>query len=75
MEAKITKKTYMNHTSHQVFYHNLPNIVWVFVCVSVWLMKSSISFDPNNAKFAQKIKDSMGRVINVIRPKTVQKLI
>ena len=42
--------------------------VWLFVCL---LMKGSISFDPNNAKFTQKIHECMGHVINYIWLKTV----
>ena len=48
----------------------MPNVVfmYVFVCYK----KSSVTFDPNNAKFTQKIDDCGGWVINFIRPKTVQ---
>ena len=35
-------------------------------------MKGSISFDPNDAKFTQKINECVGRVMHYIRPKTVQ---
>ena len=44
----------------------------MYVCLFVCFKKGSISFDPNNAKFTQKIDDCMGRVINFIRPKTMQ---
>ena len=40
----------------------------MFVCYK----KSSVTFDPNNAKFTQKIDDCEGWVINFIQPKTVQ---
>ena len=43
------------------------------VCVCVCLLKKgSISFDPNNAKFSQKINECSGHVNRCIRPKTVQ---
>ena len=35
------------------------------------LMKGSISFDPNNAKFTQKLNARMENVINYIQPKMV----
>ena len=39
--------------------------MYVFVCYK----KSSVTFDPNNAKFTQKIDDCGGWVINFIQPK------
>ena len=41
-------------------------------CLFVLLVKCSISFDPNNAKFTQKINVFMGRVMHYIRLKKVQ---
>ena len=41
------------------------------VCVCL-LMKGSVSFDPNSAKFTQKIDECSGCVNSYIRPKTVQ---
>ena len=43
-----------------------------YVCVFVLLMKGSISFDPNNAKFTQKIDEYSERVMHYIPPKMVQ---
>ena len=45
--------------------------VCVWVCLFVCYKKGSITFDPNNTTFTQKIDDCMGRVINFIRRKTV----
>ena len=44
----------------------------MYVYVFVGYKKGSITFDPNNATFTQKIDDCMGRVIDVIRPKKAQ---
>ena len=41
--------------------------MYMFVCYK----KGSVTFDPNSAKFTQKIDDCGGWVINFIRPKTV----
>ena len=44
--------------------------VCVFVCL---LMKGSVSSDPNNGKFTQKIDERSGHVNSYIPPKTVKK--
>ena len=38
--------------------------VCVFVCLFVCLFACSVTFDPNNATFTQKIDDYMGGVMN-----------
>ena len=52
-----------------ILFYNLPNVV----CMYVWmLMKGSLSFDPNNAKFTQNIHECTRCVNSYIRPKSVQ---
>ena len=38
------------------------------MCLFVCYKKGSVTFDPNNAKFKQKINDRTGRVIHFSRP-------
>ena len=47
--------------------------VCMYVCMyDCWLMKGSLSFDPNNAKFTQNIHEYTERVNNYNRLKLVQ---
>ena len=48
-----------------LFFYFLPNVVCMYVCVCLFVCykKGSVTFDPNNATFIQKIDNCMGPVI------------
>ena len=56
-----------------LFIYLLLNVcMYVCICLFVWYKKGSITFDPNNTNFTQKIDDCTGEVINFIQTITVQ---
>ena len=74
-EDEITLLTvlaiFLKQLIKRIYFNNNNNLTIIFrmlyVCVFVWmLMKGSVSFNPNDAKFTQRIDEYTGHVNSYI---------